>query len=159
MLLAIAVVAGTLLFILLRGWKRNRPENAALDESGVVSEQALSSNPMSALSRSPEGWASLADQLAAQGQFREAIRHLYLALLSRLHRDGAIDYDPTRSNWEYLATFKGPSDQKPPFRELTRRFDFVWYGNLDANEASYAVFRRTAGPLLAPQGEGATTHA
>jgi hypothetical protein len=159
MLVAIAVVAGTLLFILLRGWKRKRPEDAVLDESGAVSEQALSSDPMSALSRPPEGWASLADQLAAQGQFREAIRHLYLALLSRLHRDGAIDYDPTRSNWEYLASFKGPSDQKPPFRELTRRFDFVWYGNLDANEASYAVFRRTAGPLLAPREEGAATHA
>lgn len=159
MLVAIAVVAGTLLFILLRGWKRKRPDDAALDESGAVSEQALSSDPMSALSRPPEGWASLADQLAAQGQFREAIRHLYLALLSRLHRDGAIDYDPTCSNWEYLSAFKGPSDQKPPFRELTRRFDFVWYGNLDASEASYTVFRRTAGPLLAPREEGAAARA
>lgn len=159
MLVAIAAVAGTLLFILLRGWKRKGPDDAALDESGAVSQEALSSDPMSALSRPPEGWASLADQLAAQGQFREAIRHLYLALLSRLHRDGAIDYDPTCSNWEYLATFKGPGEQKPPFRELTRRFDFVWYGNLDASETSYAVFRQTAGPLLAPRAEGAPARA
>lgn len=155
MLVAIAAVAGVLLYILLRNWKRKRPDDAAVDESGAVSETALSSDPMSALSRPPEGWASLADQLAAAGNFREAIRHLYLALLSRLHRDGAIDYDPTLSNWEYLSAFKGPGEQKPPFRELTRRFDFVWYGNLDATAASYAVFRQTAGPLLTPRPEGA----
>lgn len=159
MLVAIAVVAGVLLYILLRNWKRKKTEETAVDESGAVSESALSDDPMSALSRPPEGWASIADQLAARGQFREAIRHLYLALLSRLHRDGAIDYDPTCSNWEYLSAFKGPSDLKPPFRELTRRFDFVWYGNLDASESSYATFRLTAGPLLALRGEEAGARA
>jgi hypothetical protein len=158
-LVAIAVVIAVLVFVLFRGWKRKRPEDAAVDESGAVSEMALSDDPMSALSRPPEGWAGLADQLAAKGQFREAIRHLYLALLSRLHRDGAIDYDPTCSNWEYLSQFKGDSSLKPPFRELTRRFDFVWYGNLDANERSYAHFRTTAGPLLAPREPGATARA
>ncbi|MEW6435217.1 MAG: DUF4129 domain-containing protein [Myxococcota bacterium] len=155
MLVAIASVAGVLLSILLRNWKRKRPADAAVDESGAVSETALSSDPMSALSRPPESWAGLADQLAAAGNFREAIRHLYLALLSRLHRDGAIDYDPTLSNWEYLSAFKGPGELKPAFRELTRRFDFVWYGNLDATATSYAVFRQTAGPLLTPRPEGA----
>ncbi|MEW5741823.1 MAG: DUF4129 domain-containing protein [Myxococcota bacterium] len=155
MLVAIAVVAGVLLYILLRGWKRKKPEDAAVDESGAVSESALTDDPMSALSRPPEGWAGIADQLAARGQFREAIRHLYLALLSRLHRDGAIDYDPTCSNWEYLSAFKGPADLKAPFRELTRRFDFAWYGNLDASESSYATFRHTAAPLLAPRGQEA----
>lgn len=154
MIAAIALVAGVLLYLLLRGWKRKGPDDAAVDESGAVAESALSDDPMSALSKPPEGWAHIADQLAARGEFREAIRHLYLALLSRLHRDGAIDYDPTCSNWEYLSAFKGASDLKPPFRELTRRFDFVWYGNLDASQASYATFRHTAGPLLAPRAEG-----
>jgi hypothetical protein len=154
MVVAIAAIVGTLLFILLRGVRRPGAAEAPLDERGAVSEEALTSDPMSALSRPPEGWAGLADQLAAKGQFREAIRHLYLALLARLHRDGAITYDPTWSNWEYLSAFKGPSQLKLPFRELTRRFDFVWYGNLDATAASYAVFRTTAGPLLAPGGEG-----
>jgi hypothetical protein len=160
MLFAIAAVAGALIFILWSGWKRKATEGDAIpDESGKVSESALSDDPMSALSRAPQGWAELADRLAAEGEFREAIRHLYLALLSRLHRDGAIDYDPTCSNWEYLATFKGAREHKPPFRELTRRFDFVWYGNLDATLASYQTFRQTAGPLLAPRSDGAPTRA
>ena len=62
---------------------------------------------MSALARAPESWAGLADVLAREGKFREAIRHLYLATLSRLHRDGAIDYDPAKSNWDYFRGFKG----------------------------------------------------
>jgi hypothetical protein len=159
MLVAVALVAGVLLALLLHGWKRKKPENAAVDEAAAVDETPLSDEPMSALSRPPEGWATIADQLAAQGQFRDAIRHLYLALLSRLHRDGAIDYDPTCSNWEYLSAFKGPPELKPPLRELTRRFDFVWYGNLDASQASYLTFRQTALPLLAPRAEEAAARA
>ena len=105
---------------------------------------------MSALSRPPETWAGLADQLAAEGKFREAIRHLYLALLSRLHRDGAIDYDPAKSNWDYFRGFKGNGEVLKPFRELTRRFDFAWYGNLEVSAAAWATFRSICEPILAP---------
>lgn len=148
MLVVTGLLVGTLLFLLLRGLGRKRAQEATPDVEGAAAEEALVDDPMSALARPPEGWASLADQLAAQGQFRDAIRHLYLALLSRLHRAGAIDYDSTLSNWEYLAAFKGPGEWKPPFRELTLRFDFVWYGNRDATQSSYAAFRQTVGPLL-----------
>ena len=34
--------------------------------------------------------------------------------------------------------------------ELTRRFDFAWYGNLDVDSPSWTTFRQTAEPLLAP---------
>ena len=54
------------------------------------------------------------NQLAARGEFREAIRHLYLALLARLHREGLITYEPTQSNWEHLRAFRGgPEDRSP----------------------------------------------
>ncbi len=103
---------------------------------------------MSALARPPEGWAHLADELAAQGEYREAVRSLYLALLSRLHREGAILYDSTLSNWDYLRDFKGRRDWLPPFRELTRRFDFAWYGNLPVGADGYHDFRALTQPLL-----------
>ena len=109
---------------------------------------------MSALSRAPESWAGLADQLAREGKFREAIRHLYLALLSRLHRDGAIDYDPAKSNWDYFRGFKGAHSLLGPFRELTRRFDFAWYGNLEVSQAAWNTFRTLCEPILSPAHEG-----
>ena len=153
----IVLVAAVLLFILIRSFKR-KPEHNDLDETGGLTEQPLAHDTMSALSRPPETWAGLADELAARGEYREAIRHLYLALLSRLHRDGVIDYDPTLSNWEYLFAFKGASALKAGFKELTRRFDFAWYGNLGVDALAYAMFRKVAEPLLIPT-EGANARA
>jgi hypothetical protein len=127
------------------------PKKAVEAEGGeavALGETPLSSDPMSALSKRPETWAGLADELAAKGEYREAIRHLYLALLSTLHRAGVIDYDPTKSNWDYLFGFKGGGEQKFAFRELTRRFDFAWYGNLEVSDSAYATFRRIVQPLL-----------
>lgn len=154
MVIAVLLVAGVLVYLLLRGTSKKTNESAALDESGALTEEVLG-DPSSALSRPPESWAGLADELAARGDFREAIRHLYLALLARLHRDGVIDYDPTRSNWDYVLTFKGASAVKSAFRDLTRRFDFAWYGNLEVTAPSWAKFRSTAEPILAPPREAA----
>jgi hypothetical protein len=151
---AIVLVAAVLLFILIRSFKRKQPGQTELDETGGLTQQPLDHDTMSALSKPPETWAGLADELAAKGEYREAIRHLYLALLSRLHRDGVIDYDPTLSNWEYLFAFKGASSLKAGFKELTRRFDFAWYGNLGVDSLAYAMFRKVAEPLLVPA-EGA----
>ncbi|MDP2276236.1 MAG: DUF4129 domain-containing protein [Archangium sp.] len=155
---AIVLVAAVLLFILLRSFKRKQPGQTELDETGGLTQQPLDHDTMSALSKPPETWAGLADELAAKGEYREAIRHLYLALLSRLHRDGVIDYDPTLSNWEYLFAFKGASSLKAGFKDLTRRFDFAWYGNLGVDSLAYAMFRKVAEPLLVPA-EGSTTRA
>jgi len=149
MFAAIGLVVGLLLWLLLRGLSGRSAEETTGDESGVV-EAPLAPDPMNALSRPPEGWAGLADELAAKGLFREAIRNLYLALLSRLHRDGAIDYDPSKSNWDYFRGFKGPLTALQPFKELTRRFDFAWYGNLEVSSDSWSAFRSITRPLLDP---------
>ncbi len=153
---ALLLVAAVLLFILVRAI-RSAPR-AAADDSAGLTQQALEQDPMSALARPAETWAGLADELAARGEFREAIRHLYLALLSRLHRDGVIDYDPVRSNHEYLLAFNGSSDGKRTFRELTWHFDFAWYGRTRVDAPSWATFRSTAKPLLAPA-DGGAAHA
>lgn len=147
MIAAVVVIAALLGYLLLKG-RAPKKHEITVDESGTVSEVAQV-DPASALARPADRWAGLADELAARGSFREAIRHLYLALLARLHHDGAIDYDPTRSNWDYLSTFKGPSPARSAFRDLTRRFDFAWYGNLDVTSEAWLAFRLGAEPLLA----------
>ncbi|QSQ18648.1 DUF4129 domain-containing protein [Pyxidicoccus parkwayensis] len=144
--LTVLVLAGLLLMYLNKGKKQ--ADGAGLEVS-TLDAAALAGDPAHALSRPPEGWAHLADELAAKGEYREAVRSLYLALLSRLHRDGAILYDVTLSNWDYLRQFRGRSDWKPPFRELTRRFDFAWYGNVPVGAEGYREFRALTAPLLA----------
>ncbi len=159
MLGALLLVCGVLAFILVRSIKLKPKAGQAVDETHGLTQHPLEHDAMSALSKPSETWAGIADELAAKGEYREAIRHLYLALLSRLHRDGVIDYDPTFSNWEYLFAFKGSSTLKSAFRELTRRFDFAWYGNLGVDALAWAMFRKVAEPMLSPPVEGAPTRA
>jgi hypothetical protein len=147
MIVIVVALVGLLLFLLLQ-FRRKSEAVDADGETSAIGESPLSTDPMSALSKRPETWAGLADELASKGAYREAIRHLYLALLSHLHRGGVIDYDPTKSNWDYLFGFKGSGDAKHSFRDLTRRFDFAWYGNLDVTEAAYRAFRVIVQPLL-----------
>ncbi|MBE2250085.1 MAG: DUF4129 domain-containing protein [Myxococcus sp.] len=151
MIVIVVALVGLLVFLLLQ-FRRKPDDDEARGEAAALGESPLSTDPMSALSKRPETWAGLADTLAAKGEYREAIRHLYLALLSHLHRGGVIDYDPTRSNWDYLFGFKGQGEAKSAFRELTRRFDFAWYGNLDVTDAAYRAFRVIVQPLLSTGG-------
>jgi hypothetical protein len=154
----IGVALAVLVAVLVRAFAKRDQDGSQLEVS-TFETSALAQDPMSALSRPPEGWAHLADELAAKGEYREAVRSLYLALLSRLHREGAILYDSTLSNWDYLRNFKGRRDWLPPFRELTRRFDFAWYGNLPVGAEGYRDFRALTQPMLAapstPEAPGA----
>jgi len=147
MLLALGLAIALGGFLIFRFTRRTPGDQVETDASVVALK--LSQDPMSALSKPAQTWASLADALAAQGEFREAIRHLYLAFLARLHADGRITYDTTRSNWEYLRELKAPSAVRVAFRELTRRFDFAWYGHLLVDPDAYDTFRELTSPLLA----------
>ncbi|MCI0573456.1 MAG: DUF4129 domain-containing protein [Myxococcaceae bacterium] len=147
-LLVGAVVVG-LATLLLRA-RGGTPTEVEAQVTGGVREESLAPHPDSALSRPAEGWAGLADELAAAGRHREAVRNLYLALLARLHRDGAISYETTLSNWDYLRAFRGSRVQRESFRELTSRFDFTWYGHAAVDAEDYASFRALTRIFLAP---------
>jgi len=147
-LVAVAVVA-VLAYVVFALGPRKKQASATLKPVAGQAPPGATVDGQNALSRPPEGWASLADELARRGDFREAVRSLYLATLSRLHRDGAIDYDPAQSNWEYFRRFRGPREWKPPFRELTTRFDYAFYGNLGVNSEGYERFRELSAPILA----------
>jgi hypothetical protein len=142
-----AAVVGLLAWLALRATGRGNP-TGEVQEISRAPEAAHAPDPLNALSRPPETWAALADELAARGEYRAAVRSLYLALLSRLHRDGTIDYDPTLSNWDYFRQFKGSRQALDAFRELTYRFDFTYYGNLGVSAEGYAVFRQLSRPFL-----------
>ena len=81
-----------------------------------------------ALAHTPEDWRRRAERLAAGGDRSEALRALYLELLSGLHRAGAIDYDHSRTNTAYVFDLPLGHPARPPFLSLTRRFDSAVYG-------------------------------
>ncbi|OJT17473.1 DUF4129 domain-containing protein [Archangium sp. Cb G35] len=151
--LVVVLIAGVLVvlvLVLLRALGKARAGEDTRLEVSTQDASTLAADPMNALSRPPEGWAHLADELAARGEYREAVRSLYLALLSRLHREGVIHYDTTLSNWDYLRQFRTRREWVPSFRELTLRFDFAWYGNLPVGADGYRDFRALCAPMLNP---------
>lgn len=140
MVLAVVAVFG-LVAVLIWHYVQTRqaPPKENTSRSGPL--PASAGHEMNALSKPVETWTSLADRLAHEGQYRDAIRHLYLALLARLHRDGTIDYNPAFSNWEYLRSFQGMTETRAHFTALTSRFDFAWYGYEHVAAADWQTFK------------------
>jgi len=91
-----------------------------------------------ALSQSADAWASFADKFARHGQWRLALRALYLELLVTLHERGSIRYERQRTNGDYLAALLG-APAGAPFARLTAAFELAWYGNKPFESADYDV--------------------
>jgi hypothetical protein len=89
-----------------------------------------------------------ADHLAQQGKFLEAVRRLYLAVLSMLHRARVIRYETTRTNGEYIREARQASEAPvglhAPFGQLTRLFDQKWYGDRACDENEFGACRALA---------------
>jgi hypothetical protein len=132
--LAILAVAGAL-FWSSRGPKRPKTM-AATGKSPEVPEPQAPPHE-----QSPDALWQQADALARRGEFLEAIRSLYLAVLSLLHRRRLLQYEPTRTNGEYVQQVRlapeAPAELHRTFERLTGLFDLKWYGERACDEADY----------------------
>ena len=62
------------------------------------------------------------------GNYRLAVRLLYLDCLKKLSDSGRIDWQPAKTNAAYIAELAdGPV--QTAFRRLTRQFEYIWYGD------------------------------
>jgi hypothetical protein len=89
---------------------------------------------------SPVLWRQ-AEDLARTGRHREAVRALYLAVLSLLHAQRLVRYETTRTNGEYVRQIRfapeAPVGLAEQFERLTNRFEALWYGSGDATAADF----------------------
>jgi hypothetical protein len=125
--LALAVLAGAVvLYLRQRGSDEPAP---------APTTEALPSPHEPALKPDEQSPADLwrrAEALARDGDFLGAVRHLYMAVLTQLHRADLIRYERTRTNGEYLRQLRGEEVAAAvvePFRRLTRLFEQKWYGD------------------------------
>jgi hypothetical protein len=156
---ALAAGATALLALLLyRAWRRRRASSSSSSTTAVSALPSSAAMP-DALSQPVDAWARFADEFARTGEWRLALRALYLRLLALLHERGAIRYERQRTNGDYVAALRGPAAE--PFRRVTLSFDQAWYGNKPCERADYdaalawtrAVDRATArAPESAPGG-------
>jgi hypothetical protein len=99
--------------------------DARLDEQGNLADETLTSE--TALQKARE--------LSRGGDYRSAVRYLYLSSLLLLDERGLLHYDRSKTNREYLQSLTGSPELARPLGEVIEVFDNVWYGNhsLDAD--------------------------
>jgi hypothetical protein len=143
----VAVVAGAIIVLLyhiiltLRSAFGTAPPNRA----------TANGTPGEILETDPGALLKEADAAAANGDFEQALRHLYLALICNLDRHDLLRYDRSRTNYEYLREVRGQEAVAGPLAALTAQAEAVWYGEQPAGLTYYTRCRDLA--LAAWQGE------
>lgn len=129
------IVAAVLLFLLSlffisRGLSRNLVREAELETEGEEDEALLSS----------KGALKRAETLSTQGDYRNAIRYLYLSSLLVLDEQGLMRYDRSRTNREYLRSISSKPELAKPLQDVIDVFDRVWYGFEGVDEKTYRSY-------------------
>ncbi|MFQ5651037.1 MAG: DUF4129 domain-containing protein [bacterium] len=70
--------------------------------------------------------------------FRRAIRLLYLSTLKKLSQTGHIDWKLDKTNHDYLIEL-GAGSMAQPFADLTRLFEYIWYGEFQLGENEFLI--------------------
>ncbi len=70
------------------------------------------------------------------GNYKRAVQVLYLESLKSLTLSHIIQWKPNKTNQEYLYEMQS-SPLRRPFMEITRMFEYVFYGEFPINEQTY----------------------
>ncbi len=76
------------------------------------------------------------EKAKADGNYRLAVRLLYLRALKQLNDAGLIKWRIEKTNSAYLNELTD-AEQRRVFRAVTRQFEYVWYGEFAIDSASF----------------------
>ena len=138
LLLAVVWMVALLVRAIVRNWKgRPLPKVKTtttfdIDEAGADTLQE------------PDEWLRQAQHFAEAKDYRRAFRAVFLGILLQLDKAGAIEYNRSRTNGDYvrLLRTRGLSALFEVFRPLVFEFDLRWYGNRTTAEEDYQRCRR-----------------
>ena len=83
----------------------------------------------------------LINETMASGNLRLAVRYYYLWLLKRLSETGFIQWDPEKTNSDYLHELQNPA-LKQEFSYLSYLYNYIWYGEFDIDDETFAKTRK-----------------
>ncbi|HKA21809.1 MAG TPA: DUF4129 domain-containing protein [Blastocatellia bacterium] len=131
-LLVVIILLG-LLAVVRFGRKIRRPQGKRKKTRVVLGEEV-------ALDSTSRDLAEAGFAAARAGDFRTAVRKLYVSLLYELSERGLIELEDSATNHEYLRKAARFAGVAAPMRYLTDRFDYVWYGMFPASEDDFADY-------------------
>jgi hypothetical protein len=93
-----------------------------------------------------------AQSLSRGGDFRSAVRYLYLSSLLVLNERGLLRYDRSRTNREYLRSISDSPELAKPLEEVIEVFDNVWYGYHSLEEETFKHYSERVQELKEKKG-------
>ncbi len=156
---SIAVASFSLLLaaaVLFSLWKRrNRPGPQPVEASiSATMPIDLLREDVQAIDQSEDEWITLAERYRASGEFRLALRALYLSSLAALGRAGMLSLARGKSNLDYLRELQRRSKRLGSefvtrFQSNVHLFERSWYGTYPATEEILETFQRNFSALHA----------
>lgn len=123
----VALVLAVILFYISRSLLADWVREGEIEMQSETGDEALTVN--TALRR--------AQTLSRAGDYRAAVRYLYLSSLLLLEERRLLRYDRSRTNREYLHSVAHLPQLATILRDVTEVFDRVWYGHQSLDEAAY----------------------
>jgi hypothetical protein len=74
------------------------------------------------------------------GDYRLAIRLMFLRLLKQLSQKKIIQYKQERTNFDYLSQLYSTRYYSDFFR-LTRNYEYTWYGKFDVSQETFGIIK------------------
>jgi hypothetical protein len=81
------------------------------------------------------------DKAISNGNYRLAIRLMFLRLLKNLSDRRVIEYKQDRTNFDYLAQLHSTKYYTDFFR-LTRNYEYSWYGQFDIEPEKFTIIKK-----------------
>lgn len=106
-------------------------------DAALHAEDELGGQPLTA-----ELALQRAQELSTGGDYRTAVRYLYLSALLLLEERGLLRYDRSLTNREYLRSVAHRPELAAILREVIDVFDRVWYGFQILSASEYEAYAR-----------------
>jgi hypothetical protein len=132
-----AIFVGLILAYTLQGLFADLTPEADLNAENGGNDEPVTAN--TALER--------AENLSSQGDYRTAVRYLYLSALLLLDERGLLYYDRTRTNREYLRDLNSQPQIAVLLRSIIEVFDKVWYGFQPLSAETYQLYAEQVNQL------------
>lgn len=137
----VILVVGLAAFVGIQAWRQARRGRGArvLAESVAVARPDLNDENVQAAQLPLDGWLALAREKIDAGDWRLALRALYLATLAKLGGEGLVSLAKFKTNLDYERELRRRAPQRGAllawFRDKRSAFEATWYGRAPALEA------------------------
>jgi hypothetical protein len=129
----VIIALGAFLFFIVRFAMQIKPRRKTARKRTVLGEEIEAG-------ATPGDLFEAAMAAARAGDFRVAVRKLYISLLYEMSERNLIEIDESATNHEYLARLSRFEALVSPVRDMTDRFDFSWYGMFPTSQEEFSTY-------------------